>query len=72
MGQTSRGAKKGVATIKAKYGKNFYRNLGRLGGSTPTDKPKGFAAMPRERIQEIARNSGGGRKPKGYVKAKHV
>jgi hypothetical protein len=29
--------------------------LGRLGGSAPTKKPKGFAAISKKRVREIAR-----------------
>lgn len=33
---------------------NFYKEIGRKGGSTPTDKPKGFAADPeRARLAGI-------------------
>ena len=42
-----------------RYGEDFYRNIGRKGGTAPTNKPKGFAANP-----ELARTAGakGGRK----------
>ena len=36
-----------------RFGKDFYRNIGRKGGSAPTSKPKGFAANP-----ELARTAG--------------
>lgn len=39
MAGTSAGGKKAEATIKAKYGKDFYKKLGKMGGTT-----KGFAS----------------------------
>lgn len=47
------GGAKCAATNKAKYGENFYRVIGSLGGSTITDKPKGFAVN-----RELARTAG--------------
>ena len=41
---------------------NFYRDLGRLGGSAPTTAPKGFAAMSRE--DHVAASKKGGRTSK--------
>ncbi|MDE2106730.1 MAG: hypothetical protein KGL39_56465 [Patescibacteria group bacterium] len=39
MAGTHAGGKKSEATIKAKYGKDFYKKLGKMGGSA-----KGFAS----------------------------
>lgn len=44
MAGSKSGGLKAAATIKAKYGDNFYSNLGKIGGSTPTSTPKGFAS----------------------------
>lgn len=46
------GGKKAAAKNLAKD-PNFYKEIGRKGGSAPTTKPKGFAANP-----ELARISG--------------
>lgn len=56
---TAEGAKKAVATIKAKYGNNFYNNIGRKGGQN--GNTGGFASS-----RELASRAGaiGGRKSK--------
>jgi hypothetical protein len=43
--------------------------LGRLGGSAPTKKPKGFAAMSKKRLKEIIqkRDSAPTKKPRGFA-----
>lgn len=46
MSGTVKGGKKAAATNKARYGKNFYSNIGSKGGSAYTEKLKGFAANP--------------------------
>ena len=46
MAGTVEGGKKAAIKNKEKNGKDFYKELGRKGGSTPTKKPKGFAANP--------------------------
>lgn len=46
MSGTLRGGKRAAITNKEKYGENFYREIGRKGGSKPNTKPKGFAANP--------------------------
>ena len=46
MSGTHKGGKKAFATNIARYGKNFYRNIGSKGGSAYTEKLKGFAANP--------------------------
>lgn len=55
------GGKKCAKKNKEQYGEDFYRNIGRKGGSTKTVKLKGFAANPT-----IARLAGvlGGRNSK--------
>lgn len=56
MAGTKEGAKKAAATNRARYGENFYANIGRKGGKNGTTG--GFAANP-----ELARQAGakGGR-----------
>jgi len=57
MAQTKEGIKKAVATIKAKYGEDFYKNVGRSGG-IKKNPMKGFGGN-----RELARKAGriGGR-----------
>lgn len=43
MSGNKEGSKKAVATVLAKN-PNFFKEIGRKGGSAITDKPKGFAA----------------------------
>lgn len=38
------GGRKAAATNKAKYGDDFYRKLGKRGGSAPRKTPGGFAS----------------------------
>lgn len=59
------GGIKCAATNKEKYGEDWYRKIGAIGGRKPTTKLKGFAANP-----ELARAVGkiGGLKSKRGVK----
>lgn len=52
------GGKKAAQTIKDRYGDDFYSQIGAKGGSKPTDKPKGFAAMTPERRRELGIKGG--------------
>lgn len=70
MAGTRTGGLKASSTNRAKYGENFYKNIGSKGGSVITDKPKGFAANP-----ELARRVGariGLRTRKGYKWIKDI
>lgn len=51
------GGRKARETNKKLYGKDYYTRLGRMGGSTPTTTPKGFAA-DREKAR-LAGQKGG-------------
>lgn len=55
------GGKKCAATNKERYGSDWYRKIGAMGGRKATTKPKGFAAN-----RELARTAGriGGLKSK--------
>jgi len=53
MSGTRSGGAKAAQVNKRKYGKDFYRTIGAIGGATKTDKLKGFAAHP-----ELARQVG--------------
>lgn len=65
MAGTLKGGKKAAATIKAKYGEDFYRIQGALGGRA--NVPKGFGVNP-----ELARIAGakGGRISRKRKRAK--
>ena len=54
MAGTRAGAKKMVATITELYGADYFRRIGHKGGSVVWTKPRGFAAMTKERLREIA------------------
>jgi len=61
MSGTIIGGKLAAATNKARYGSDFYRNMGRVGGKrTHADgaKPKGFAAMTLEKRSAAGRLGG--------------
>lgn len=61
---TSKGGKLAAETNKRKYGEDFYKNIGSKGGSTYTEKAKGFAANPAF-AKEVGRKIGRKTK-KGY------
>lgn len=65
------GCREGALKAKAKLlakDKDFYRKIGRLGGSAETSEPKGFACNP-----DLARKAGAkGGKISKRGKAKHA
>lgn len=50
---TKDGGRKTKETILSRHGADYFARIGSIGGSTPTDKKKGFAANP-----ELARQAG--------------
>lgn len=58
MSGSREGGRKAAATNKAKYGKDFYANIGRKGGRKSHPETRYFAMHP-----EVAKNAGakGGR-----------
>lgn len=52
------GGKKAAATNKAQFGDDWYKVLGRMGGSAPKTKPSGFAAMNRADVQAAGKKGG--------------
>lgn len=56
MAGNREGGKKAAAKNLQKN-PNFYKDIGRKGGSTPTKKPKGFAANPE--LARIVGQKGG-------------
>lgn len=51
------GGLKAAATIKERYGIEFYKNAGHIGGSAYHRKPRGFGANPA--LAKIAGKKGG-------------
>lgn len=52
MSGTAQGAKKASATIRAKYGQNFYKEIASKGESV-TGIPKGFGKEDRTLLERI-------------------
>lgn len=57
MAGTKRGGRKAANTNKAKYGDDFYARIGSRGGRK-AGVPKGFAAMPIEKVRAAGRKGG--------------
>lgn len=57
MAGTKAGGQKAAATNLERHGKDFYREIGAMGGSRTDTKPKGFAANPE--LAKIAGAKGG-------------
>lgn len=68
MSGTLEGGKKAAITNLAKHGKDFYARIGSKGGSTISEKKKGFAADP-ERAR-WAGSIGGKKSKRGPAKRK--
>lgn len=58
MAGTKLGGLKAHKTNLERHGKDYYARIGHLGGTTPSNKPKGFAAMPTEKVQAAGRKGG--------------
>lgn len=59
MSGTILGGLKCAATNKKKYGKDFYRNIGRKGGISPKRQgPRGFALMTPGQRREAGAKGG--------------
>jgi general stress protein YciG len=65
MAGTLEGGRKAAATNKAKYGKDFYRNLGRIGGHN--GHSGGFASNPE--LAKLAGAKGGKISRRGKAKS---
>lgn len=58
MSGTIQGGRLAATTNKKLYGKDFYHTIGAKGGKTPTKKPKGFAAMDKEKLKLVSKKGG--------------
>lgn len=58
MGGTRAGGLKASQTMKRRYGKDVYQDIGRKGGKSPKTKPAGFAAHSHEQVVEWGRQGG--------------
>lgn len=67
---TREGGMKAAKTNYERHGNDFYKKLGRMGGSAPTDKLKGFAANPE--LAKVAGAIGGRKSKRGPSKNKKV
>lgn len=67
MAGTAIGGAKARGTNKEPYGTDFYKRQGAKGGSTPTTKPKGFAAMSPEKRKAAGQKGGSRGKRKASV-----
>lgn len=56
MPGTTNGGKAAAKTNMSRYGKDFYRELGRKGGLKKG--PKGFALMDKDVVREAGRKGG--------------
>lgn len=65
---TLSGGKKCARTNMERHGADYYKRLGKLGGSAKTTKPKGFAANPA--LAVTAGAIGGHRSKRGPAKNK--
>lgn len=54
MAQTKEGALKARATMKEKYGEDYYKNIGSIGGKVKSPT-KGFGYDDRTTLQKILR-----------------
>lgn len=56
MGGTVAGGRKASATNKERYGEDFYKNIGRMGGMA--GHSGGFASMPFEKASALGKRGG--------------
>lgn len=66
MSGTKVGGKQAAATNKLRYGADFYRTIGKLGGLQTKSTPAGFAA-DRERAKWAGRKGGLKSRRSGHV-----
>lgn len=74
---TRNGGQRAAKKNKELYGNDFYRIIGSKGGQQKPNRPRGFAAMPKEKVVAAGRKGGrisrrtgvtmGQRKEKEYI-----
>lgn len=57
MSQTKDGAKKTKKALYERYGRDYYRNIGRKGGLVKS-KSKGFGGMPKHKVMAAGAKGG--------------
>jgi general stress protein YciG len=66
MGSDRRGGLKAAKTNYARYGEDFYKRIGKIGGLTPKTRPSGFKANPE--LARLAGIKGGAASRRGPAK----
>lgn len=68
MPVTSEVAKETARANKLKYGSDFYKRIGKIGGSAQKSKPSGFAAMSKAKVSAAGPKGGTiSRRGKAYL-----
>lgn len=68
MAGTKAGGLAAAKRNKEKYGPDFYKNIGKMGGSAEKTRPSGFAAMSPEKRSAAGRKGGStSRRPKPHA-----
>lgn len=57
MAQTQDGKEKAAATLKRKYGDDYFSRIGEIGGKTTRNRPRYFATLSSERLKEISKKA---------------
>ena len=70
MSGTKEGGRKAAITNKKRYGIEFYKNAGHIGGSAYHRKPRGFGANPA--LAKIAGAKGGKNSVRGKALAEEL
>jgi hypothetical protein len=52
------GTKAGALTSRKKYGDDYHKRIGKLGGTALHLKPIGFATLSKERVMELGMKGG--------------
>jgi hypothetical protein len=54
MAGSKEAARKAAATMRAKFGEDYFKRIGKTGGASGDHERKGFGSMDHERVVEIA------------------
>lgn len=58
MAGSKEAAQKAAATMRAKFGPDYFKQIGKHGGAAGNHAAKGFGSMPKERVIELAHKAG--------------